>query len=195
MPATAALARSIGWALQPIRPGAQRFAIRRRAFNETPATIEVTSPAFSCGGQIPSRYTTDGDNLSPPLAWSNLPAGTASLVLLVEDADAPALRPLVHAIVADIPPERGELAEGAIPPSARSADTSGLVFGRNSLGRQGWLSISPPPGHGPHRYAFELFALDRMMRFDWPPGREHLLRAISPPALARGCLVGIYQRK
>ena len=195
MPATATLARSIGWALQPIRPGVQRFAIRRRAFNETPATIEVTSPAFSCGGQIPPRYTSDGDNLSPPLAWRNLPAGTAALVLLVEDADAPALRPLVHAIVANIPPHMGGLTEGGIAPSARGTDTGGLVFGRNSLGRQGWLPITPPPGHGPHRYAFELFALDRMMRFGWPPGREHLLRAIRPHVLARGCLVGIYQRK
>jgi len=100
MQATANLARTVGWALQPIRPGRQAFATRRRAFAAVPGAIKVSSPAF------------------------------------IE-----------------------------------------------------------PRGHGPHRYAFQIFALDNVPQFDWPPGREHLLRAIRPHVIGRGILVGIYQRK
>ncbi|MBO0710255.1 MAG: YbhB/YbcL family Raf kinase inhibitor-like protein [Acetobacteraceae bacterium] len=195
MPARASFARSLGWALQPLRPGAQAFASRRRSFEAVPASIVVTSPAFSHAGPIPLRYTREGEGLSPPLRWSNLPEGTASLVLLVEDADAPTLRPLVHAILCNIPPVPDALAEGAIPHGRKGAAPDAFEPGRNSVGRRGWLPISPPLGHGPHRYGFEFFALDRMMEIRWPPGRGYLLRSIRPYLLAHGCLVGICQRK
>ena len=195
MQATANLARTIGWALQPIRPGRHAFATRRRAFAAVPEAITVRSPAFMEAGPIPARYTADGEGLFPPIAWEKLPAGTASLVLLVEDADAPALRPLVHAIVVNIPPELAGLREGAIPASMHGPDAIGYAPGRNSLGRRGWMPIAPPRGHGPHRYAFQILALDNVPQFDWPPGREHLLRAIRPRVIGRGGLVGIYQRK
>ena len=189
------LKRTIGWALQPIRPGAQAFASRRADFADVPDTIRVTSPAFENGGQIPPRYTTDGEGRFPPINWSDVPAGARSLVLLVEDADSPSLRPLVHAILTGIPPEIGGLPEGAIPPSLRTSRPDGSAPGRNSVGRPGWLAIAPPPGHGPHRYAFQIFALDAAPKFDWAPGREHLLKVIRPHVIARGTLVGIYQRK
>ncbi len=196
MPATMSeVARSIGWALQPIRPGTQSLATRRRALADVPNTIEVSSPAFSDGGAIPAKYTIDGDNVSPPLAWGNLPQGTESVALLAEDADAPSLRPLVHAIIVHIPPGLTALDAGAIPPSMRGEDASGFFAGRNGIGRRGWLPIAPPAGHGPHRYAFQIFALDSFTRFEWPPGRRFLLRTIRPHLLAHGSLIGIYQRK
>ncbi len=195
MQATANLARTVGWALQPIRPGRQAFATRRRAFAAVPEAINVSSPAFIEAGAIPARYTVDGESVSPPIAWEKLPVGTESLVLLVEDADAPVLRPLVHAILVNIPPGLPGLREGAIPASMHGPDAIGYAPGRNSLGRRGWMPIAPPRGHGPHRYAFQIFALDNVPQFDWPPGREHLLRVIRPHLIGRGTLVGIYQRK
>ncbi len=195
MPTSSNLARSIGYALQPFRPGPQTLATRRPELAGVPDSIEVSSPAFTNGGAIPAKYTVDGDNVSPPLEWKNLPPGTQSVVLLVEDADAPSLRPLVHAILYHIPPGLTALREGAIPPSMRGQDASGFAAGRNSFGRQGWVTIVPPPGHGPHRYAFQVLALDTVPHFDWPPGRVFLLQTIRPHVLAQGTLVGIYQRK
>jgi Raf kinase inhibitor-like YbhB/YbcL family protein len=188
--------RAIGVALQPFRPGPQSFGIRRKGFAELPDSIEVRSDAFMNGGQIPERHTADGAGTSPPLRIDSLPAGTHSLVLLVEDADSPSFRPFVHAIVYDLPPDATSLEEGALPPPpAAEGGPQGSRMGRNFAGRTGWTPPSPPPGHGPHRYAFEVFALASRPRFDWPPGREHLLRTIRPLATARGCLIGLYQRK
>jgi Raf kinase inhibitor-like YbhB/YbcL family protein len=189
------LARALGFMLQPIRPGTQALATKRRSLAEVPETIEVTSRAFENGGPIPDRYTGYAEGISPPLAWHYLPDEAISLVLVVEDADAPTLRPLVHAIVTGLAPSLGGLAEGAIPATLTGASPDGWVTGRNAIGRRGWMPIMPPPGHGPHRYAFQIFVLNAEPRFDWPPGREFLLRTIRPHMIARGSLIGIYQRK
>jgi Raf kinase inhibitor-like YbhB/YbcL family protein len=194
MQATANLARTVGWALQPIRPGRQAFATRRRAFAAVPEAIKVSSPAFIEAGPIPARYTVDGESLFPPIAWEKLPAGTESLALLVEDADAPVLRPLVHAIVVNIPPGLAGLREGAIPASMRGPDAIGYAPGRNSLGRRGWMPVAPPRGHGPHRYAFQLFALDKVLPLADHPGRNALLAAMRGHILARGVMVAVYSR-
>ena len=189
------LASRFGRMLRPIRPGPQALASRRSAFAQAPETIAVESPAFEDGGPIPDRYTGYDDGFSPPLSWRNLPDAAASLVLLVEDADAPFLFPLVHLILTDIPPTSGSLAEGAIPASLRTPGPEGWKTGRNSLGRRGWMPIMPPPGHGTHRYAFQVFALAVKPALAWPPGREFLLRAVRPQVIARGSFVRFYMRK
>lgn len=113
-------------------------------------------------------------------------------MLLVEDADAPFPRPLVHAIAPFLEPRDGALAEGALP-HRRRTERAGMM-GRNSYAGRAWLPPAPVPGHGPHRYAFQLFALDTAPRFPHPPGRSLLLVTIRGHVIARGCLIGVYER-
>ena len=130
--------------------------------------------------------------MSPPLHWGNVPAAAASLVLIVEDADAPTPQPLVHAIVVDLPAGDGALAEGALP--SPDHDGTGLHVGRNSYLQASWLPPDPPPGHGVHRYAFQAFALESGAALDETPGRDALLEAIRAHGIASGCLIGTYER-
>lgn len=186
--------QAIGHALRPVRPGPIMLASSRWS-GFLPFAIRVSSPAFADGGAMPVRFSMDGEGRLPPLVWDGLPADTQSVALLVEDADVPALRPLVHCIVYGIPPSMTELAEGAVPRRMRGTAPQGWACGRNSLSGLGWLPPSPPPGHGPHRYAFQVFALSARPVFARPPSRSRLLKAIRPHLLAQGRLVGSYERR
>jgi phosphatidylethanolamine-binding protein (PEBP) family uncharacterized protein len=110
------------------------------------------------------------------------------VVLLVEDADSPTPAPLVHAIAWRLAPAATELAEGGLNPGGHAA------LGANSFLRPGWLPPDPPPGHGAHRYGFQIFALDHDPDLGAMPGRRALVKALRGHTLARGLLVGIYQR-
>ncbi|HEV7577819.1 MAG TPA: YbhB/YbcL family Raf kinase inhibitor-like protein, partial [Caldimonas sp.] len=156
------------------------------------AALTVSSLAFVDHAPIPARYTADGAGLSPPLQWIGVPPDAASLALIVEDADAPTPQPLVHAIVVDLQGADGALAEGALPSDENEG--SGLRVGRNSYLQTAWLPPDPPPGHGVHRYAFQLFALTAGAVFDGTPGRDAVLEAIKEHGLASGCLIGTYDR-
>jgi Raf kinase inhibitor-like YbhB/YbcL family protein len=186
MPAT------IGRALKGVRSGMETLVSQDDAFASVPDVIAVTSPAFRPGGEIPSRYTEDGEKLSPPLEWIGVPAEAKALVLLVEDADSPTFKPLVHAIVGELPPADGGLGEGALPTPGTGEERFGM--GRNSYLHTSWLAPDPPRGHGPHRYAFELFALDEVPEFDRAPGRSALLAALRGRVIAKGMLIGTYSR-
>jgi Raf kinase inhibitor-like YbhB/YbcL family protein len=190
----ATFARRIGTALRPIRPGARGLASYRPGLVHAPGVIVVDSPAFGHGGDIPARFTADGLGLWPPLRWTGAPPDAESLVLLVEDADVPFFRPLTHAILHSIPPDATELPEGAIPRRMREPNADGSAAGRNGFGAAGWLPPSPVPGHGPHRYAFQLFALSGRPAFAWPPSRGRLLRVIAPMVIAKGALIGRCER-
>jgi Raf kinase inhibitor-like YbhB/YbcL family protein len=155
------------------------------------ARVEVFSPAFVDGGSIPPRYTADGGGLSPPLVWSGVPEKAEALVLLIEDADSPTMHPLVHGI-ASLGVRERRLQEGALPGPAGAG--AARPMGRNSFLRTQYLPPDPPPGHGPHRYAFEVFALDAAAHFDGPPGRGRLLDELRRHVIAKGCLIGTYQR-
>lgn len=187
------LLRPVGHALRPVRPGPMMLATSRWS-GFLGYALRVSSPAFADGGPLPVRFTNDGDARFPPLVWEGLPPQTVSVALLVEDADVPSFRPLVHCIVHGIPPRVTELAEGAVPHRLRGMSPEGWACGRNALARPGWLAPSPPPGHGPHRYAFQVFALGARPVFDHPPGRSRLLSAIRPHVLAQGRLIGTYER-
>ena len=115
-------------------------------------TIDLSSPAFPAGGRLPVRFTADGEGVSPPLVWTDVPEGTISLALIVEDPDAPASQPLVHAIVWDMPPDEKHISEGAIAPDGDGGPDGDV--GRNSFLREGWLPPDPPTGHGEHDYVF-----------------------------------------
>jgi Raf kinase inhibitor-like YbhB/YbcL family protein len=184
---------AVGHALRGQRAGLDKTAYQAVDLRQGMASIVVGSLAFADHAPIPARYTADGEGVSPPLQWSGAPAAAASLVLIVEDADAPTPQPLVHAIVVGLTGVDGSLPEGALP----SADHDGhgdLVVGRNSYLRAAWLPPDPPPGHGVHRYAFQVFALETGARFDDTPGRDAVLEAIGRFGLASGCLIGTYER-
>ncbi|MDO9403789.1 MAG: YbhB/YbcL family Raf kinase inhibitor-like protein [Polaromonas sp.] len=186
---------AIGHALRHQRAGLDEIAFNKSGLRTGLAAIEVCSLAFADHAPIPARYTADapdGEGLSPPLQWSGVPAGAESLVLMVEDADAPTPRPLVHAIVVDIPPSDGALAEGAL--TSPGHDGQHMHEGRNSYLMASWLPPDPPPGHGPHRYAFQLFALAAGEPFGATPGRDAVMDAVRERGLASGCLIGTYAR-
>ena len=183
---------AIGHALRGQRAGLEKIAFHAVDLRAGMAQITVTSLAFVDHAPIPERYTADGAGVSPPLQWSGVPAGVRSLVLIVEDADAPTPQPLVQAIVVDLVAEDGALAEGALPSKDHAG--SGVRVGRNSVLQATWLPPDPPPGHGVHRYAFQVFALAGG-EFDGTPGRDAVLEAIREHGLASGCLIGTYERR
>jgi Raf kinase inhibitor-like YbhB/YbcL family protein len=183
----------LGHAMSGLRAGTDKLAIVH--LGETFETLDLTSPGFAHEARMPPRFTADGEGVSPPLAWSTPPSGTAQLVLLVEDADAPAPQPLVHAVVWGLSPEAGHLAEGAIVADAAGA-VSGSDVGRNSYLREGWLPPDPPTGHGEHRYAFQLFAVGAGAGDPGEtPGRSAVIDAITGHVLAAGLLIGTYSRE
>jgi Raf kinase inhibitor-like YbhB/YbcL family protein len=163
-----------------------------RAANAPPAkggdtlALKLTSTAFEDGGMIPSKYTCDGANVSPPLAWSGVPGGAKSLALVVDDPDAPR-GTWVHWVVYQIPATEKGFAEGA-----PDANSSGVRQGTNDFGKQGYGGPCPPTGT--HRYFFKLYALDGEPNLPQGVSKGQLLRAVEGHVLAEGQLVGRYQR-
>ena len=193
----------LGHALRHQRAGLDSIAFNRIDLRQGAASITVSSLAFADHAPIPALYTADGDGRSPSLQWKNLPGGAASVAVIVEDADAPTPKPLVHAIVVDLPPGDGMLAEGALSggddetaPSEEldGAETDEPRTGRNSYLQSAWLPPDPPPGHGQHRYAFQVFALSPGAVFSEKPGREEMLQIIASHGIASGLLIGTYER-
>jgi hypothetical protein len=182
----------VGHALRSRRAGLDKIAFNLIDLRGGTAAIDLQSLAFNDHEPIPAQYTADGAGISPPLHWTGVPANAASLVLIVEDADAPTPQPLVHAIVVDLPARDVSLPEGALNSPDHSG--SGLKTGRNSYLQARWLPPDPPPGHGLHRYAFQLFALSEGPAFSGTPGRDAVLDAIRERAIASGCLIGTYER-
>lgn len=187
---------TIGHALRGQRAGLENTAFWRLPLRAGKGSITLASLAFIDHGPLPERYTADGAGFSPPLQWSGVPAGAASLVLMVEDADSPTPRPLVHAIAAELPAHDGALAEDALDNADGDdeAQTSALKHGRNSYLQTGWIAPDPPPGHGVHRYVFQLFALSAGAVLPPTPGRDAIFEALEQHAIASGCIVGTYVR-
>lgn len=183
---------SVGHALRKVRAGYDKIVSEAPEFVRIPDTIPLESAAFEDGGPIPARYTADGERLSPPLAWRDPLEGAKAVALIVEDPDAPTPEPLVHLLAWDLPPAFSELREGLF----RSPHHEGLddQLGRNSYLQASWLPPDPPAGHGPHLYVFQVFALDRKLRFDKAPSRNEVVEAMQGHVLAKGVLTGTYQR-
>lgn len=166
--------RVMGRALKSARCGMDSVVYEQEAVRAAPESIWVSSPAFEDGGPMAAKYTLDGEHLSPPLAWDGVPPGTAALVLLVEDADSPTPKPITHVLVSNLAPQDGALVEGA-------------------LGER-YTPPDPPPGHGPHRYVYQLYALGRAPERPIDD-KKSLLKAIKGGSLlARGRLIGTYER-
>jgi hypothetical protein len=176
-----------------VRPGIDALASSGLE-HELGASLTVTSPVFRDGDAIPRVFTADGEGRFPGVSWDGLPPQTQSVVLLVEDADIPLFRPVTHLIVHSIPPELAGLEPGSVPKRLRGPSPAGWSCGRNFLGVTGWTPPSPPPGHGEHRYAFQVFALNARPRFPHPPRRRGLMRRIRPHLVAQGRLIATYKR-
>ena len=152
-------------------------------------TINITSTAFHVGATIPKQYTGDGEDLSPPLGWSEPPSGTKSITLICDDPDAPR-GTWVHWVLFNLPPNTRELDEG-VPTTETLA--SGAKQGKNDFGNIGYGGPAPPKGK-PHRYFFKVYALSEEV--DLAPGatKAELLDAMKGKILAEGQLMGTYQR-
>ncbi|GAB3208275.1 YbhB/YbcL family Raf kinase inhibitor-like protein [Nocardia tengchongensis] len=179
--------------LRPVRAGIGRTTWHHPAA-VAPETITVTSSAFRDGGPIPQRHAGSGvgENISPQIAWSGVPAAAVELVLVVEDPDVPLPCPIVHALVTGIDPAVGELGENAI--NRPRAELASGQIGIGSFHRRGYAGPRPIPGHGPHRYVFQIFALDAASSLNSDATLARTLTAIDGHVLARGRLTGTYQR-
>lgn len=171
----------------------------RAAWNQPnlagPDALAVTSAAFADGAAMPREHANKrvgGADVSPPLAWTPAPDGTLMQLLVVEDVDVPLKTPAIHCL-ALLDASVTELPAGAL--ASRSAHP-GVRLLRPTIGR-GYVGPAPIPGHGPHRYVFELYALGDPVAL--PAGIERMrpwraLRRITGPVLARGRLTGTYER-
>ncbi|ARU31274.1 phosphatidylethanolamine-binding protein [Sulfuriferula sp. AH1] len=156
-------------------------------------SMAITSAAFSSNGLIPARYTCDDLGISPPLAWTALPSGTRSLVLIMDDPDAPdpaaPKGTWVHWVLYNIPPGVSRLTEGVavkeLPP--------GTLQGMNDWQRTGYGGPCPPIGT--HRYFHKLYALDRVLPDMHEPAKAILEKAMQGHVLGHAELIGRYQRR
>jgi Raf kinase inhibitor-like YbhB/YbcL family protein len=183
---------SIGEALRRQRAGLARIVFYKLSNPLDLSPITVRSSAFGAEMPIPVKYTADGSGLSPPLEWSNAPEEARSIVVIAEDADSPTPQPLVHAIIVNLEAEDTHIPEGAL--NSPDHQGVGLPAGRNSYLMQTWLPPDPPPGHGTHRYVFQVFALRSGTDFSATPGRHEVIDAIANRAVAGGYLIGTYER-
>jgi hypothetical protein len=158
--------------------------------DSTTSRLVLTSSVFQDGGAIPTRHTGQGEDLSPPLAWTGAPVTTRTFALICDDPDAPG-GTWLHWLLWNLPADAVELGEG-VPP--RPELPSGARQGLNDGGDLGYGGPLPPPGK-PHRYVFHLHALDTSINL--PPGinRSDLETAMEGHVLARGTLMGIYERR
>jgi Raf kinase inhibitor-like YbhB/YbcL family protein len=186
---------AVGEALRNQRAGLEHTVIERLKGSSDRRLIQVSSSAFADGNTIPTKYTADGGGVSPPLEWRDVPQGTSSVAVIVEDADSPTPHPLVHAIVVNLDPRESSIVEAALDsPDHKGV---GLETGPNSFLSHAWLPPDPPPGHGPHKYVFQVFALRYARsgpRFERAPGREELVRAIAEFGIGAGCVIATYER-
>ena len=156
---------------------------------ETKPMMTLTSTAFSSGRPIPTKYTCDGADISPPLKWQGVPEGAKSLALICDDPDAP-VGTWVHWVLYDLPTATTELTE-----KVATTDTlpGGAKQGLNDFKRTGYGGPCPPPGK-PHRYFFKIYALDMATALKPRASKADVLRAIDGHILAQGELMGTYQR-
>lgn len=152
--------------------------------------IELASSVFQQRGNIPKKHTGEGEDVSPPLSWSNAPEGTRSFALICHDPDAPLVTAagaygFVHWVLYNIPSSVTQLAE----------NEKSFTQGGNSFGREGYGGPMPPEGHGTHHYFFWILALDADTDLDPGLSMEELLREIEPNLIGMNRLVGTYSRE
>ena len=182
----------VGHALRGVRAGADKAVFNAPDFVSAPVAIQVTSAAFDDGGPIPIRFTDDGTGVSPPLAWTHIPADTGALVLLIQDVDCPTPQPLVHTVAWNLPGHDGGLPAAGLP--SKTSPGENITMGRNSFLKAQYLAPDPVPGHGPHRYYVQLFAMREPLDVEGHPNLHTVVKAMAGRVTARGLLIGTYER-
>jgi Raf kinase inhibitor-like YbhB/YbcL family protein len=157
---------------------------------KTRARVTLLSSAFRDSGNMPVKYSEYADGVSPPLSWASVP-GAQSYAIIMEDPDATPYRPFVHWLAWNIPAGMTALPEG-LQEQPRLTEPDGVLQGRNTRGSTGWYGPRPPVGDKPHRYHFQIFALDTVLDIPFGADREQLVEAMQGHVLASGTLVGKY---
>ncbi len=163
-----------------------RGPAQRTEGREAMAAITIRSQAFDPGGAIPKKYTGEGEDVSPPLTWENVPPQAKELVLICDDPDAPRAEPWVHWVVYKIPASSTGLPEGS---------AAGAREGKNDFGRIGYGGPMPPRGHGVHHYHFKLYAVDTEVNLPRGATKDQVLKAIEGHIVGQGELIGTYERR
>ncbi len=156
-----------------------------------PATIRVTSPAVRADGVIAPEYSGYGRNIPPAVAWSGQPAGTKSIVLLVQDPDGGGSEPVIHWVAYDIPAATTALARKT-PNEPRLDKPQGMKQGPNSHGGVGWTGPHPPVGDPPHHYHLQVFALDRPLKLRPGATLDQVSAALPGRVIAKGETVFLF---
>ena len=183
-------------------PSDERLNNAAQPYDSKADTMKLTSTAFDHDAAIPARYTGEGEDISPPLAWTNAPKETKTFALICDDPDAPSRAkprregPWVHWVIYNIPADTTELPAG-VPRKAEPPQPAGAIQGHNDFGSDniGYRGPMPPSGSGPHRYFFKVYALDQQL--DLPASdatKKSLLTAMQGHILAQGHLVGTFER-
>jgi Raf kinase inhibitor-like YbhB/YbcL family protein len=159
---------------------------------QAPENFTLTSPAFEHGAPIPDHHRGRlfGKNISPALEWTTPPEGAKELLLIVQDPDVPGRKPATHALTIGIDPSLHGIPEGGL---AHPSPVPGITHGKGGLGRRGWSGPLPPRSHGPHTYAFQLFALDTAPQLPEGFTLTDALQAMPGHVIARARLDGTYE--
>jgi phosphatidylethanolamine-binding protein (PEBP) family uncharacterized protein len=192
-------ANPLGVALRNRRAG-HHTLVWARPDLQAPENFTLTSPAFDHGAPIPEKHRGRllRANISPALNWTQPPADTVELVLIVQDPDVPIGMPATHALTLGIDPSLDGIPEDAL---TNPSPIPGIRHGKGALGRRGWAGPMPVRSHGPHTYVFQLFALDRSLdqAQDHAPGLpasftlDDVIAAITGHAIGRARLDGTYE--
>ncbi len=153
------------------------------------AAMKIESSGFTASQPIPQKFSCEGADISPPLAWSGAPPGTTTFALIADDPDAPA-GTWVHWVLFNLPASTTSLPEGV----AKTDSAAGGVQGKNDFGNIGYGGPCPPPGK-PHRYFFKLYALDTSLSLSAGARKQDVEKAMQGHVIAQAELMGTYQRK
>ncbi|MCS6622826.1 YbhB/YbcL family Raf kinase inhibitor-like protein [Roseibacterium beibuensis] len=174
---------------QPAHSGAAITSLKVQPYQS--GAVVLTSPAVDADGWLSADHSQTGDETSPALSWSG-PLEVTTWALVVEDPDAPRDQPTLHWLVWNIPGAWTDLRAG-LAKTACPEGGDGLVQGLNSHGSHGWLGMAPPQGHGPHRYYFQIFGLDRVLDLPVDTPLAEFVNVLKGAAIARGELVGMFE--
>lgn len=184
-------ANPLGLLLRNRRAGHESLVWANSALG-APENFSLTSPAFQHGTAIPEKYRgmIRGANISPALVWTAPPEGTLELVLIAQDSDVPFGKPATHALTVGIDPALGSIPNGAL---AHPSPVEGLRHGKGALGRRGYAGPLPIRSHGPHTYAFQLFALDQHTELRDAFTLDEAVDALAGHVIGRARLDGSYE--
>ena len=188
------LPSAIGRRLRGRRIGIDKTLFFDESMAATPDCIVVESTAFTNGGVIPQAHSCDGNGSSPPFSWSGIPENAAAVAVVIEDGDSPTSAPMVHLVAWGFAGKDGAVATGGCNRNSKTHGGKPFSLGRNGMYALGYTPPDPPPGHGPHHYLIQVYALNQTLEFSSAPGLKQLARSMKGLVIAKGALEGIYER-